>query len=266
MDIMAIVMAAAVIGVTGLLIGLLLGIIGKKFAVEVDEREAAVRELLPGNNCGGCGYAGCDAMAQAIAEGKAPANGCPVASEEAAKKIAEVMGTDAGESVKQVAFVKCSGTCDKASIKYEYYGIHDCRKLALIPGNGDKACANGCMGYGSCVKVCPFDAIHIVNGVAKVDQEKCKACKKCIAVCPKHLIELVPYDAQYRVACNSNEKGKDVKAVCDTGCIGCKLCEKQCSTDAIHVENNLASIDYEKCENCGACAQKCPSKIIKDGK
>lgn len=265
MNVEAIILAAAVIGVIGLLIGLLLGIAGKKFAVEVDEKEIAVRELLPGNNCGGCGYAGCDAMAQAIASGKAPASGCPVASAEVAGEIAKVMGVDATDSVREVAFVKCNGTCDKATVKYEYYGIHDCRKLALIPGNGDKACSFGCMGYGSCVKVCPFDAIHIVNGVAVVDKDKCKACKKCIAVCPKHLIELVPYDAEYKVACSSTEKGKDVKAVCDAGCISCKLCEKQCTADAIHVENNLAAIDYTKCVNCGACAAKCPSKIILKG-
>ncbi|MDE7423624.1 MAG: RnfABCDGE type electron transport complex subunit B [Lachnospiraceae bacterium] len=262
MNITAIILAAAVIGITGLLIGLLLGIAGKKFAVEVDEKEIEVRALLPGNNCGGCGYAGCDAMAQAIARGEAPANGCPVASAEISGQIAKVMGADTKETVREVAFVKCNGTCDKASVKYEYYGIHDCRNLAMVPGSGDKACSHGCMGYGSCVAACPFDAIHIVNGVALVDREKCKACKKCIAACPRHLIELVPYDAQYKVACNSTEKGKDVKAACDTGCIGCKLCEKQCSSDAVHVENNLASIDYTKCVNCGACAEKCPSKII----
>ncbi|MBQ5560499.1 MAG: RnfABCDGE type electron transport complex subunit B [Lachnospiraceae bacterium] len=262
MDVTAIVAAAAVIGITGLLIGLLLGIAGKKFAVEVDEREAKVRELLPGNNCGGCGYAGCDAMAQAIAKGEAPANGCPVASESASKAIAAVMGEEAGETEKQVAFVKCNGTCDKANVKYNYYGIQDCKKAAVAPGKGGKACSYGCMGLGSCVKACPFDAIHIVDGVAKVDKEKCKACKKCIAACPNHLIELVPYNSLVKVACNSKDKGPVVKKNCDTGCVGCKICEKQCNFDAIQVEDNLAKIDYSKCKNCGLCAMKCPSKII----
>ena len=262
MEIMAVVTATAVIGITGLLIGLLLGVAGKKFAVEVDERETAVRELLPGNNCGGCGYAGCDAMAQAIAAGEAPANGCPVAGSEVANKIAAIMGEAAGDAQRQVAFVKCSGTCDKTNVKYRYYGIQDCRKAAMVPGKGEKMCSYGCMGFGSCVQVCPFDAIHVVDGVAVVDQEKCKACKKCIAVCPNHLIELVPYEAKYKVACNSKDKGKDVKAACDAGCIGCKLCEKQCKFDAIHVEDNIAKIDYSKCKNCGACALKCPSKVI----
>lgn len=262
MDMMAVFAATAVISITGLLIGLLLGVAGKKFAVEVDEKEIAVRDLLPGNNCGGCGMAGCDAMAQAIAKGEAPVNGCPVAGPEIAKKIAAVMGVEETEAVREVAFVKCHGTCDKTNRKYNYYGIKDCRKIALIPGHGEKQCSYGCMGYGSCVSVCQFDAIHIIDGVAVVDREKCKACKKCIAVCPNHLIELVPYDANYKVACNSKDKGKDVKDACDAGCIGCKICEKQCQFDAIHVEDNLAKIDYSKCKLCGACAAKCPSKII----
>lgn len=262
MEIMAVIAAAAAIGITGLLIGLLLGIAGKKFAVEVDEREAAVREILPGNNCGGCGFAGCDALAQAIAKGEAPTNGCPVAGAEVAKKIAEIMGETAGDTVKQVAFVKCNGTCDKANVKYHYYGVQDCQKASMVPGGGEKSCSYGCMGFGSCVKVCPFDAIHIVDGVAKVDKEKCKACKKCIAVCPRHLIELVPYASLVKVACSSKDRGPVVKKVCDTGCVGCKLCEKNCNFDAIHVEDNLAKIDYEKCKNCGLCVTKCPSKII----
>lgn len=262
MELMAVVAAGAAIGITGLLIGLLLGIAGKVFAVEVDEKEIQVRELLPGNNCGGCGYAGCDALAQAIAAGEAPVNACPVAGSDVAKKIATVMGKDAGESVKQVAFVKCNGTCDKTTIKYHYYGAQDCREAAIVPGRGAKGCSYGCMGFGSCVKACPFQAISIVDGIAKVDKEKCKACKKCIAVCPNHLIELVPYTATVKVTCSSKDKGTAVKKTCDTGCIGCRICEKQCKFDAIHVENNLAAIDYAKCKNCGLCAMKCPSNII----
>lgn len=158
--------------------------------------------------------------------------------------------------------MKCNGTCDKANIKYNYYGVQDCQKASMVPGGGEKACSYGCMGFGSCVKVCPFDAIHIVDGIAKVDKEKCKACKKCIAVCPRNLIELVPYTSTVKVACSSKDRGPVVKKVCDTGCVGCKICEKNCNFDAIHVEDNLAKIDYEKCKNCGLCAMKCPSKII----
>lgn len=254
--------AAFVIGLTGLCIGLLLGIAGKKFAVEVDEVEAKVRELLPGNNCGGCGYAGCDALAKAIAAGEAPANACPVAGGSVVKELGSVLGTGNLKEVKKVAFVTCKGTCDKTENQYQYNGLSDCRKLALIPGRGEKACDYGCMGLGSCVTECPFDAIHIVEGIAKVDREACKGCGKCVSVCPNHLIELIPYEAKVQVKCNSKDKGKDVKAACKVGCIGCGICAKQCEFDAVVVENNLAHIDPEKCTGCGKCAEKCPVKVI----
>lgn len=264
MNLMAILIAALVVGLTGLIIGLLLGVAGEKFKVEVDEIEIAVRNLLPGNNCGGCGFAGCDALAKAIALGQAPVNGCPVAGEEVTAQIGTAMGTQAAETIKMTAYVKCSGTCDKTEIKYNYYGIHDCQKLAFIPGHGEKLCSFGCMGYGTCVRACPFDAIHIVDGVAKVEKEKCKACSKCIAVCPNHLIELVPYESEVHVSCSSTEKGKAVKAACSTGCIGCMICTKVCPVGAITVTDNLAKIQYDLCTNCGACAKKCPVGIIKN--
>lgn len=257
-----IIMAVVVIGATGLIIGLLLGVAAKKFAVEVDEKELLIRDILPGNNCGGCGYAGCDALAEAISKGEAPAHGCPVAGAEKAKEIAKVMGVNAEDKEKEVAFVKCSGTCNKVEMKYNYYGVKDCRKLALIPGRGDKKCKFSCMGYGSCVKACPFDAIHVIDGVARVDKEKCKACGKCIEVCPNHLIELIPYSSNYRVACSSTEKGKSVKDACEAGCIGCGLCVKQCKEEAITLENNIAYINQSKCIKCGKCAEKCPVKVI----
>lgn len=262
MSIQGILIAAAVVGITGIIIGLLLGVAAKAFEVEVDEKEIKVRELLPGNNCGGCGYPGCDGLAKAIAKGEAPVNGCPVGGAPVAEKIGEVMGIDASASDKKVAFVKCSGTCDKAEVKYNYYGINDCRQAAMVPGQGDKKCSTGCMGLGSCERECPFDAIHVINGVAYVEKEKCVACGKCVAVCPKNLIELVPYKSEYMVACSSNEKGKDVKAQCGAGCIGCSMCVRVCEHGAVVVENNLAKIDYSKCTNCGKCAEKCPAKVI----
>ena len=258
-----IIIATAVLGVTALIIGILLGVAGEKLQVEVDEKELKVRELLPGNNCGGCGYPGCDGLATAIASGSAKVNSCPVGGINVANKISEVMGVKLEEKEKQVAFVKCGGTCEKSKKKYNYYGIQDCRKAVIAPGGGDKACSYGCLGYGSCVNECLFDAIHIVDGIAVVDKEKCVACGKCVSTCPNNIIELIPDTAEYRVQCISNDKGKDVKMVCDAGCIGCKLCTKVCASNAITVENNLAKIDYNKCINCGKCAEKCPVKIIR---
>ncbi len=262
MSVTGIIIAACLVGGTGLIIGLLLGFAGKAFEVQVDEKEIAIREQLPGNNCGGCGYAGCDALAKAIAVGEAKADGCPVGGAAVAEKIAEIMGSQVAV-VKKVAFVKCSGTCEKAKDRFRYYGNESCKQAVASTGGGQKSCVFGCLGFGSCVQVCDFDAIHIVDGVAVVDRENCVSCGKCINECPKHLIDLVPYENRHFVSCSSMDKGKDVKAVCDAGCIGCKMCEKVCETEAIHVENNLAHIDYDKCTNCGKCAEKCPVKIIR---
>jgi Na+-translocating ferredoxin:NAD+ oxidoreductase RNF subunit RnfB len=254
--------ATLLISATGIIIGIFLGVAAKKLEVEVDEKEQAVRELLPGNNCGACGYPGCDNLAQAIAAGNAPCNACPVANSKAYSEIAEVMGTQVDDKEKQVAFVKCAGTCDKTKVKYNYYGIQDCKKAAFTPGRGPKQCGYGCTGFGSCVKACQFDAIHVIDGIAVVDKEKCTSCGLCIKECPNNLIELVPYETGHFVRCNSKDKGKDVKAACSIGCIGCMMCVKACEFDAVKVEDNLARIDYSKCTNCGKCAVKCPTKVI----
>lgn len=257
-----IIIAAAVVGILGILIGVFLGIASEKFKVEVDEKEILVRNELPGNNCGGCGYAGCDALAKAIAAGQADVGACPVGGASTAEKIGAIMGVAGGAAEKKVAFVKCKGSCDKTAVQYNYYGVDDCKKVSVVPGAGEKACAYGCMGYGSCVRACAFDAIHVVDGVAVVDKEACKACGKCIAVCPRHLIELVPYEQKHLVQCSSRDKGKDVMSVCSAGCIGCKMCEKVCEFDAVKVVDNIAHIDPSKCTNCGKCAEKCPKKVI----
>jgi RnfABCDGE-type electron transport complex B subunit len=163
-----IIIAAVVVSCTGLLLGLFLGVMGKKFYVEVDQKEIDVRAELPGNNCGGCGYAGCDALAKAIAAGEAPANACPVGGAPVASKIGAIMGEEVGESVRMTAFVKCAGDCDKAKENYVYSGAMDCTAMNVVPNGGSKACTYGCMGYGSCVKACPFDAIHIVDRNSKI--------------------------------------------------------------------------------------------------
>lgn len=262
MNVTGVLIATAIVGGVGLFVGLFLGIAAIKFKVEVDEKEEAVLGALPGNNCGGCGFPGCSGLAAAIAKGEAPVNACPVGGEPVGKVIAQIMGVEAEESVKKVAFVKCQGDCEKAGNDYEYHGIEDCRMLSFVPNGGPKSCNYGCLGYGSCVKACPFDAIHVVNGVAVVDKEKCKACGKCVAVCPKNLIELIPYDAKYAVACSSKDKGPVTMKACTVGCIGCQLCKKNCPSGAVDVVDFNASIDYEKCTECGACMEKCPKKAI----
>ena len=262
MNIGAIIIAALVVGGSGILLGLFLGIFGEKFKVEVDEREEAIMGVLPGNNCGGCGYAGCSGLAAAIVKGEAPVNQCPVGGAPIAAQIGEIMGVSAEEGTRKVAFVKCAGDCEKAKQDYKYTGVEDCASMAFIPNGGPKGCNYGCLGYGSCVKACPFDAVHIINGIAVVDKEACKACGKCVAACPKNLIELIPYDAKNKVQCNSKDKGPVTMKGCDVGCIGCQLCKKNCPEGAVNVADFNAEIDYEKCSGCGSCAEKCPRKSI----
>lgn len=262
MNIVGILTAALVVGLVGIFIGLFLGVASIKFKVQVDEKEEAVLGALPGNNCGGCGYAGCSGLASAIAKGEAPVNACPVGGEPVGQRIAEIMGVTAQASERRVAYVHCQGDCDRTHSDYDYYGIKDCRMMGFVPNGGPKSCNSGCLGYGSCVQVCPFGAIKVVNGVAVVDKEACKACGKCLEVCPKHLISLVPYQAKLTVACSSVDKGPVTMKACDTGCIGCGLCVKACPNDAVKVENFHAVIDYDKCVGCGACAAKCPKKAI----
>lgn len=254
--------AALVVGVVGVLIGIFLGLAGIRFKVEVDEKEERILAALPGNNCGGCGFAGCSGLAAAIAKGEAPANACPVGGEPVGKKIGEIMGVEVDAVEKKVAFVHCQGDCEKAKKNYDYTGAEDCRMLRFVPGGGPKACNQGCLGYGTCVKACPFDAIHIVNGIAVVDREACKACGKCVQVCPNHLISLIPYSAKQVVSCMNQEKGPVTMKECSVGCIGCGICVKNCPQEAIKVENFCARIEQEKCVKCGACAEKCPKKAI----
>ena len=219
MSITGILLAAVIVGGTGLFIGVFLGISGKKFAVETDERWEAIVDALPGNNCGGCGYAGCSGLATAIVAGEAEVNACPVGGAPVAEKIGEIMGVDVSAQERKTAFVKCAGTCETAKDEYKYSGIKDCIMASQMQNGGAKGCSYGCLGYGSCVESCPFDAIHIIDGIAVVDREACKACGRCVKVCPKHLIELIPYKQKTFVQCNSNDKGKSLMEVLDKLCI-----------------------------------------------
>ena len=258
---LTIIITTLVIAAIGIVVGAGLVYTGKKFEVKVDERESAVREALPGNNCGACGYAGCDALAAAIAAGDAPANACPVGGAPVAKQVAAIMGVEAGAVQRRVAFVRCKGTCEVTHNQGYYVGIQDCRS-AVLSGVNVTECAYGCLGFGSCVKVCPENAIRVADGVAMVNRKKCVGCGLCVKACPRGLIELVPADKRVAVQCSNHDRGPAVKKVCSAGCIGCGICQKQCESDAIHVTNFLADVDYEKCVQCGKCVEKCPAKVI----
>ncbi len=241
--------------------GVLLAICGKKFAVEEDERIGQVREKLSGANCGGCGYAGCDAFAKAIVEGKADINACAATSAENKKAIGEIMGVSVSADETKIV-VACRGG-NNAVDKYEYMGYGDCRSMELL-GGGRKLCKWGCLGMGSCTDACPEHAIDVRDGGhAVVDRTKCIACGKCIQACPKKLVKRIPKSAKVYIACsNCVRGGKDVKAFCSVGCLGCGLCAKNCPNGAIEMVNNLPVIDYSKCSGCGLCADKCPAKCI----
>ncbi|MBE6541987.1 MAG: Fe-S cluster domain-containing protein [Ruminococcaceae bacterium] len=249
----------------GLIMGILLAVASKVFAVKKNEKAEKILECLPGANCGGCGYAGCSAFAEAVAEGKAKVTQCSVGGAEVAGKIAEIMGVEAGPVIRMRAQVMCSGTNEYAKKKYVYEGVSDCTAASKI-GGGNKLCANGCIGLGTCVAACPFGAISVDNGVAAVDYQKCKGCGICVSACPKSIIKLIPYDSKHWVGCMSIDDGKSTRKVCDVGCISCKICEKNCPENAITVDNFVASIDYSKCSGCDICVSKCPRHIIWSGK
>jgi Na+-translocating ferredoxin:NAD+ oxidoreductase RNF subunit RnfB len=248
----------------GVLMGVLLAAASRIFAVPKNEKAEAIAECLPGANCGGCGYSGCAALAEAVSKGEAKVNACTVGGAEVAAKVAEIMGVEAAPTVRMRAQVMCSGTSEYAKKKYIYDGVPDCIAASRI-GGGDKLCKNGCIGLGTCVKSCPFEAISVVQGVAVVDYKKCRGCGVCVAACPKSIIRLIPFDAKHWVGCMSVDDGKNTRKVCDVGCISCKLCQKNCPEGAIVVDSFVAHIDYAKCTGCNKCVEKCPRHIIWSG-
>ncbi len=230
--------------VLGALLALIIGFAAKAFAVETDPRIETVTDMLPGANCGGCGFAGCADFAKAIVEkGNAPTQ-CPVASPEDAERIAEYMGMKAEKKEKVVAVVKCSG-CASTTVRSPYNGVGDCRSAVVVAG-GAKGCDYGCIGFASCARACPFDAIEIRDGLAVVHPDLCVGCGKCVDTCPKNLIELVPASVDVHIYCNSPEKGALKRKVCQTACIGCRKCAKAAdSEDQIHIKGFLLAVNYD---------------------
>ena len=270
---MDILIAIGILGGLGLIFGLVLAAASKVFYVETDPRLDQLNECLPGANCGGCGFAGCGAYAEAVLKGEAPVGKCASGGNEAAKAMAAIMGVEAGEVTRKVALVRCSGarTYDAegnltkgAKMKATYEGFHDCLAASRVGGSGPLSCKFGCLGYGSCTKVCKYGAISVKNGVAVVDEDLCVGCMACAQVCPRKIITAVEPSQNVIIACNSLAKGAVTNRACTIGCIGCGKCMKNCPSGAITITNNLAQIDYSKCTNCGECAKVCPKGLIKD--
>lgn len=227
----------------GFLLAAVIGATAKAFAVESDPRIETVTEMLPGANCGGCGYAGCADLAKAIVEGRADPSLCPVAPPEGSRRIAEYLGITAKEKEKVIAVVKCSGSC-AVTVRSPYNGVGDCRSAALVAG-GAKGCDFGCIGFASCARACPFDAIEMRDGLAVVHPDLCVGCGKCVETCPKDLIILAPAAVDVHVYCSSPEKGALKRKVCKTACIACRKCVKAAdSEDQMTVTGFLVATNY----------------------
>lgn len=270
---MSILIAIAVLGGLGLVFGLVLAAASRVFYVETDPRLDKLNDCLPGANCGGCGYAGCGAYAEAVLRGEAPIGACAAGGNECAQAMAAIMGIKVEEVARKVAHVRCSGEriFDKDGnllrgykIKGEYEGFRNCLAASKVGGNGPVSCQYGCLGYGTCVRACKHGALSIKNGVAVVDEDLCIGCMVCAKACPRNLIVPVEPGRNVTISCASTARGPVTMRACTVGCIGCGMCRKVCPEGAITVEKNLAIIDYSKCVGCGLCATVCPKKLIHD--
>jgi Na+-translocating ferredoxin:NAD+ oxidoreductase RNF subunit RnfB len=251
------------LAVLGGLLGVGLALAAKFFGVKKDERAELVEKALPGANCGACGYAGCANYAEAIVKDNVPLDRCIPGGGKVAREVGRIMGKEVNASdEKLVAQVHCRGNKKTTATSFAYSGIRDCNALHILY-EGDKGCKYGCLGLGSCMKVCPVDAIHYDSaGCVWVDKEACISCRKCVEVCPTGVMKMIPYSGDYLVACNSKDKGAVTKKYCSVGCIGCTLCVKKSPEGGFIVEENLARIDYTARGERVAASQSCPPKCI----
>lgn len=259
--------AILVLGITGLVLGIVLFVIARKFKVEEDPRVGQIAELLPGANCGGCGFPGCSAFAEAcVKRDSMEGMKCSVCKSEVMQQIAAITGHAVEAGVEKIAVVRCSGSCENRPRLRTYDGAGSCAVAAMMNG-GTTGCFFGCLGCGDCVSACKFDAIHMnpETGLPEVDQEKCTACGACAKACPRGIIELRnrnKLDRRVYVSCVNRDKGPVAKKACNAACIGCGKCVKACPFEAITLENNLAYIDFEKCRLCRKCVDECPQHTI----
>lgn len=249
----------------GAVFGIALALAAKKFAVKIDPRVEQVKDVLAHAHCGACGYAGCEQYAEAVVNNPDVApNLCIPAGARGAEAVARITGKVAEVREPQFARIMCQGGWSKSVKRFKYEGVRDCR-ASILSGGGDKACRYGCLGYGTCSRVCPFDAITMTEDhLPFVDIKKCTGCRKCEAACPTKVIEVLPASRQVLVTCHSKDKGGDTRKNCQIGCIACGICVKVCPFDAPSVTNNLSRIDLNKCKVCGLCVLKCPTNAITD--
>ncbi len=253
-----------VIALLAVAFAVIIAVAAKKFYVETNPLVAELLEIMPGINCGACGEPGCLGYSEALADNRTAPNLCSPGGSKVTKQICEILGLEAVSSAPTVAVLKCmGGTC--CEDRYVYDGPHDCRAAAhMMVQSGSKACSYACLELGTCAKECPYDAIYMspVTRLPVVVESKCTGCSICAQVCPKDLYDMIPIDKQVHVRCKSQDKGPVTKKNCSTGCIACNKCVKACNYDAIHVNDFLAAVDYDKCINCHDCVPVCPTEVI----
>lgn len=266
----SIIIAVVILGGIAFVAAIVLFVCSKKFAVFEDPRIARVNELLPGANCGGCGFAGCNAMAEALVKesdkGSIEGISCPVGGAEVMSQVANLLGMTVANGEPQVAVIRCNGTCENRPRISQYVGLRTCAAMNAC-GAGETACGYGCLGCGDCVNACQFDALHMneETGLPEVDENKCVACGACVKACPRHIIELRkkgPKNRRVFVSCVNRDKGAIAMKACKSACIGCGKCAKECLFEAITIEENLSYIDFTKCRLCKKCVAICPTKAI----
>ncbi len=248
-----------------LVLGAVIMITAKVFAIPVNEKLEKIKSILPGVNCGTCGYSGCEGYATALSEGEPNAGKCPVGGVGTANELAVLLGLDEPDFVPKVAQVLCQGTTANTQKRYEYSGTPGCVAASGL-FSGPNSCSFGCLGYGDCMTVCQFSAINIIDGIAVIDSARCTACGLCVDICPKKIIRIIPkHRNAYTVRCINKWPGAQTRKNCKVGCIGCLRCFKVCESDAITMDGPLAVIDPVKCTNCGKCLPVCPTSAIQNG-